>query len=96
MKFDIEPATDGKHKYVGIFTDEKGEEKRVSFGDKSYEDFTQHRNRIRRSHYLARHRSREHWDFPMTAGSLSKWILWGDTPYINMNVKLFKKRFNLE
>jgi len=97
MKFDIEPATDGKHKFIGIFDENEdgGREKRVPFGDKSYQDLTQHHNRIRKSQYLARHRAREDWNDPMTAGSLSRWILW-NTPSLQQNISLFKQRFHLE
>ena len=94
MKFEIEPATDKQHKYVGIFTDEKGDERRIPFGYKPMEDLTQHRNRLRRSLYLARHQARENWNDPMTAGSLSRWILW-ETPNLEINIRRFKKKFNL-
>ena len=60
MKFELEKATDGKHKWVGVFTDEKGT-KHVPFGATGYEDMTQHRNPLRRSLYLARHRKKENW-----------------------------------
>ena len=93
MKFELEKATDGKHKWVGVFTDEKGT-KRVSFGAASYEDLTQHRNYLRRSLYLARHRKNENWNDPQTAGALSRWILW-ETPNLTVNVRRFKTRFNL-
>jgi hypothetical protein len=32
----------------------------------------------------------------MTAGSLSKWILWGASTSIRENIRDFKKRFNLK
>lgn len=96
MKFNIEPADDGQHKWVGIFTDEEGKETKIKFGAKGYEDFTQHKNRLRRTQYLSRHKSREDWLNPMTAGALSKWILWGDSPSMDTNVRYFKQKFNLE
>jgi hypothetical protein len=95
MQLIIEPSTDKYHKWVGVFTDENGKETRTPFGDKAYEDFTQHRNRIRRSQYLARHRSNEDWLNPQSAGSLSRWILW-ETPSLQINIRQFKKRFNLK
>lgn len=93
MKFELEKATDGKHKWVGVFTDEKGT-KHVPFGARGYEDLTQHRNYLRRSLYLARHRKNENWYSPQTAGSLSRWILW-ETPNLDVNVRRFKQKFNL-
>ena len=94
MKFRLEQA-EAPHKYVGVFTDDAGEETRVKFGAAGYQDLTQHHDRRRRSLYLARHRKNEHWNRPMTAGALSRWILW-ETPSITQNVKLFKGRFNLQ
>lgn len=93
MKFRIEKAQP-PHRYVGIFTDEKGEEKRIPFGSSSYDNLTIHHDRRRRSLYLARHRKNENWNNPQTAGALSRWILW-ETPNLEQNVKLFRSKFNL-
>lgn len=91
MRFRLEPATDGVHKYIGVFTD-GDKEKRISFGAKGYKDFTQHHDPLRRERYLDRHRTRENWRDPMTAGALSRWILW-NTQSIATNVRRFKQRF---
>jgi len=32
----------------------------------------------------------------MTAGSLSRWILWGDSTSLETNIRSFKQRFNLK
>lgn len=93
MKFELEKATDGKHKWVGVFTD-GDTTKHVPFGAAGYEDLTQHRNYLRRSLYLARHRKNENWNDPQTAGALSRWILW-ETPNLTVNVRRFKQRFGL-
>ena len=94
MKFELEKATDSQHKWTGVFTDDDGKETRVSFGHKSYEDYTQHGNRFRRSMYLMRHRKNENWYDPQSRGALSRWILW-ETPNLQINVRRFKQRFNL-
>jgi hypothetical protein len=44
--------------------------------------------------YLARHRVNEDWNDVMSAGALSRWILWNKTT-IEASVKDFKNRFNL-
>ena len=46
--------------------------KTVSFGAKGYSDFTQHKDPARKQRYLNRHKARENWNDPTTAGSLSK------------------------
>ena len=88
---ELHRATDGKHKWVAEFKDGT----RVPFGAVGYEDFTQHHNPLRRANYLRRHRSRESWSNPKTAGSLSRWILWGDSTSLQANLKSFKRRFSL-
>ena len=87
----LERATDGKHKWVAVFDDGK----RVPFGAKGYQDYTQHKDRLRRANYLRRHRSRESWSNPRTAGSLSRWILWGDSTSLDANLRAFRRRFSV-
>lgn len=94
MKFHLEKATDGKHKFIGVFQKDD-HETRVPFGAKGYEDMTMHKNELRRQAYIQRHKSRENWSIPTTAGSLSRYILW-ETANLNKNIHLFKERFNLE
>ncbi len=95
MKFRLEKATDGKHKWVGVFTREDGGETRVSFGQKGASDYLQHHDKLRRERYLTRHRRNETWSNPQTAGSLSRYILWGDSTSIDANVRAFRRRFSL-
>jgi hypothetical protein len=84
-------ATDGTHKWVAVFADGK----RVPFGAVGYQDYTQHKDPVRRSRYLMRHRSREAWNNPRTAGALSRWLLWGDSTSLEANLRAFKRRFSL-
>jgi hypothetical protein len=94
MKFHLERADDGKHKWIGVFEGEDTS-RRIPFGAKGYEDYTQHKNPLRRENYLTRHRAREDWKDPMTAGALSRWILW-EHPSIDQSVREFKRKFSLE
>lgn len=91
MKFHLEKSHDGKHKYVGVFDDKK----HIPFGAKGYEDYTMHKNPMRKKLYIQRHKSREDWKNPQTAGALSRYILW-ETPNLQKNIQIFKKLFNLE
>ena len=93
MRFRIEKA-EAPHKWVGIFTDERRQERRIPFGAAGYSDLTINRDRRRRSMYLARHRKNENWNDPYSAGALSRWILW-ETPNLEQNVKMFRSKFNL-
>lgn len=83
-------ANDGVHKYIAIFPN-----KRVPFGNISYEDYTIHHDKERRKLYLSRHETRENWNDPYSAGALSRWILWGDSISLQTNLDLFKKRFSV-
>ena len=96
MKFHLERATDGKHKWVGVFTDDDGHVKHTPFGAVGYSDFTQHKNPLRRANYLTRHRAREDWNDYKSAGALSKHLLWGPSTSLQANVSSFKRRFSLD
>ena len=97
MKFHLEPASDKKHKWIGVFVDPiTKHEKRIPFGAYGMEDYTSHHNPLRRLRYIRRHKAREDWKDPMTAGALSRYILWGDSTSLLANVRHFKARFNLD
>ena len=81
----FEKGKDGKMK----------KKKTVAFGSAGMSDYTINKDKARRQRYLDRHRKRENWNNPMSAGSLSKWILWGDSTSKQANIRAFKKRFNL-
>ena len=94
-RLEILVSTSKHYKYDAIFT-KKGKTTKISFGDPRYEDYTQHHDKKRRDLYIVRHRPRENWDDPMTAGSLSRYILWGDSINIHKNIRDFRKRFGFE
>jgi hypothetical protein len=66
----------------------------VSFGAKGMSDFTKHKDPERKNLYLVRHKKNEDWTDPLTAGALSRWILW-NKPTLKASIDDFKKRFNL-
>lgn len=59
-------------KYVAVFRNPK---KTIHFGAKNYEDFTIHNDPNRKKLYLSRH-GKEDWTKPLTAGTLSRYVLW--------------------
>lgn len=95
MHVKIVQSVKPQKKFDAIFTLDDGHIITVSFGAKRYEDYTEHHDIARRERYIKRHAARENWDDPMTAGSLSKHILWGEYTDINKNIRAFKKQFNL-
>jgi hypothetical protein len=96
MKLKIVKSHLPAKKYDAIFTFNDGKTKTVPFGAAGYSDYTIHHDKERRQRYIARHRNSEQFNDPMTAGSLSKWILWGASTSIRENIRDFKKRFNLK
>jgi hypothetical protein len=97
----VEKARDGLHKYVASFITDEGREKNVKFGMKGYLDYTistepDEKRRQRRARYLDRHRGTgENWSNPITAGALSRWLLWGETTSFQDNLKEFRKKFQV-
>ena len=86
-------------KYRAIFYDKDRKKiKTIQFGQKGAKDFTKHSKEdrdARKTSYINRHKKRENWDNPMTAGALSRWILW-NKPTIEASWKDYKERFNIK
>ena len=97
---DIVPANDGIHKYKAIFLQDSGRKKTTKFGAKGYKDFIEYNKTgggfaaKHKELYLARHKTTESWNNPITAGSLSRWILW-NKPTLQESEKDFRQRFDL-
>ena len=66
--------------------------KTVSFGSSKHSDFTKHGSEVRKNSYIQRHKVRENWNDPTTAGALSKHVLW-NKPSITASVKDMDKQF---
>ena len=77
-------------KYFALFDNGK----KVYFGASGYQDFTIHRDEERKKRYIARHEKNENWNNPLTAGSLSRWILW-NKPKLSESIADYKKRFKV-
>ena len=83
-------------KFKAVFLNpETGRTKTVHFGASGMEDYTTSHDKERRQRYLDRHAANENWNDPTTAGSLSRWILWGDSTSFDRNVSAFKRKFSL-
>lgn len=83
-------------KYVAFFYDnDKKKIKTVHFGSAGMSDYTIHKDDDRKQRYLDRHRTNEDWQNPMTAGALSRWILW-NKPSLNTSIRDFMVRFGFK
>jgi hypothetical protein len=95
MKVIIKKSTNPEKKYMAIFYDDsKKKVKTTHFGAAGMSDYTKHKDPERKKRYLARHKARENWNNYMSAGSLSRYILWGE-PTFRESVNKYKERFNL-
>ena len=78
-------------KYVAVFSNPK---KTIHFGADGYEDYTIHKDKNRRQLYFNRHKKNENWEDPLTAGSLSRYVLWNKTT-IEKSLEDYLNRFNI-
>ena len=101
MKVIFSTATAKGKKMKAVFYKKKDGKlkkiKTVQFGAAGMDDYTITKDKEQRARYRKRHtNSRENHDNPMTAGSLSYHILWGDSTSRSRNISAFKKRFGLD
>ena len=94
IKVVIKKSTKPEKKLMAVFSLDNGRTRTTHFGSAGMSDFPTHKDEKRKSRYLARHRPRENWNDPLSAGALSRWILW-DKPTRRASIQAFKKRFNL-
>ena len=79
---ELKKSTKPNKKYEAIFQNRKtGRNKIIHFGASGMEDYTIHKDPARMELYLKRHSKREDWDNMMTAGALSRWLLWSKPNY---------------
>lgn len=90
----VKASTRPEKKLMARFLHEDGSVKTVHFGAAGMSDFTIHKDVARRERYFTRHRRNENWDNPLTAGSLSRYILW-NKPSLRASVSDFRARFGL-
>ena len=96
MYVSIKPSTSSGKKMMAIFYDTgKKKVKTTHFGAIGYEDYTGHQDLQRKMNYLGRHKSTENWNDYMTAGALSRWILW-NKPTIKASIDDYIGKFNLK
>ena len=67
----------------------------IHFGSKTSRTYVEGASKEDRLNYIKRHRVRENWD-EINAGSLSRFLLWGDSVLLSENLKKYLKRFKLK
>lgn len=92
-RVEIKPSKIKGKKLTAVFYEDNKKIKTTHFGAAGMSDFTIHKDPQRKQRYLSRHRARENWNAPMTAGALSRWILWNKKTR-SASIRDFKNRFN--
>lgn len=85
----------GKKLQATFVNKKTGKKRKTSFGATGYSDYTKHKDKERKESYLARHKKREKWNNPFTAGALSRWILWNKKSQ-KASISDFKRRFGFK
>ena len=67
----------------------------IHFGSKNSSTFLDHHDKVKRSNYLKRHKVNEDWN-QVNAGSLSAYILWGDSSDMFANLISYLDKFNID
>ena len=88
----IKKSTNPQKKLMATFYNNNNKIKTIHFGAAGMSDFTKHKDTFRKQRYLNRHKNNENWNNPMTAGALSRWILW-NKPSLKASIDDYKKRF---
>jgi hypothetical protein len=74
----LKPATGDKKYAATIKNKTTGREKTIKFGAKGYTDYTKGATEEQKKAYLTRHKARENWSDPTTAGFWAKHVLWNE------------------
>jgi len=92
----IKSSTNKDKKLMAIFSQDGKKIKTTHFGAKGYKDYTLTGDEEKRKLYLARHAKRENWNDYKSSGSLSRFLLWGDSRSLQSNIASYKRKFNLK
>jgi Family of unknown function (DUF5754) len=68
----------------------------IHFGSKNSKTFLDHNDKKKRENYILRHKANENWNDPLTAGTLSFYLLWGSSPDLYTNLNTYLKHFNIK
>jgi hypothetical protein len=92
----ITRSTNPEKKMMAVF-EVDGRERTTHFGQAGAKDYTTHdkaTREARKKAYDSRHRPTEDWSDPLSAGALSKYVLWSK-PSLSAGIAEYKRRFNL-
>jgi len=91
----ITKSTKPEKKLMAVFQLDNGRSRTTHFGAAGMDDYTKTKDKAQRKRYLDRHRRRENWNAPMTAGALSRYVLWNKETRA-ASIADYKRRFKLK
>ena len=89
MQISVQRSTRKGKKFMATISNET-----IHFGSVGFDDFTTHKDPVRRAHYLARHRPNEDWTLRglRTAGFWARHLLWSE-PTLARSVAALNQKF---
>ena len=97
MKAVLSRSSNPDKKYE-VVVEKEGAKRTIQFGDKHSQDYTLYsplERDERKRLYLLRHRARENWSDPFSAGFWSRWLLW-NVPTVSASKRDITKRFGIQ
>jgi hypothetical protein len=91
----LAPSSRKNKKYEIVFMKENSKPLTIHFGSKNSQTYIDHGDKNKRAAYIARHAPNENWN-EVNAGSLSRYLLWGDSKNLGKNLNEYFKRFNIK
>jgi len=78
-----------------VIVNDGNNKKTIHFGAKGYDDYTIHKDNMRKNNYIKRHKKNEDWENPFTAGFWALHILWNKRT-IESSLNDIKRNFNIK
>jgi len=91
---DFKKSTRPTKKYMVIFENDKQRTKTIHFGNAGSDDYIKTKDDTKKENYIKRHKKRENWKDPLTAGFWSRWILWNKKTLEESFVDTIQKHLN--
>jgi hypothetical protein len=88
------PSSKAGKKYTVVLRQDSGRKKTINFGAAGMDDFTKTGDSEQKSRYIQRHKDKEDWNDPLSAGFWAKHILWNKTT-VQQSLADTKRNYNL-
>lgn len=88
------PSSQAGKKYTVKLKQDSGRIRTVHFGAAGMDDFTKTGDSEQKSRYIQRHKDKEDWNDPLSAGFWAKHILWNKTT-VQQSLADTKRNYNL-